>query len=173
MSTVLKDVEKVMNELDSDLEKVRKELKRIQSVKCRLKKQKFKKSYESEMIAVLKREQVVKEVRQLLEPKEKNVPDYLQEDVDQLDYDQTVKAIRSIQSKKTLSKYLTEVACENEEYRNAVRVEKMLLEHRKKVQPLDDLSVRKTQIESVIEVIESNEELSKETLLDLLKKLTK
>ena len=173
MSVVLKDVEKVMIELSSDLEKVRKELKRIQSVKCRLKKQKFKKSYEKEMIEVLKREQVVKEVRQLLEPKEKCVPDFQQEDVDQLDYDQTVKAIRSIQSKKTLSKYLTEVECENEEYRNAVRVENMLLEHRKKVQPVDDLSVRKTQIESVIEVIESNEELSKETLLDLLKKLTK
>ena len=46
---MLKNVEEKMLELNGDMENVRKELKRIQSVKCRLKKQKGKSSYESDM----------------------------------------------------------------------------------------------------------------------------
>ena len=117
--TNMKEIEKAAEKFGNDLEAVAKELKRVQSLKCRLKKQKGKKTYEEEMTEVVKYEQVLKEVRQLLDPKEKPVTMYTQEDVDQLDYDETIKAIRSIQSKKTLTKWLTDVEGDNDEYRKA------------------------------------------------------
>src|SRR5574344_468497 len=107
--TNLKEVEKVAAELGS-VEAVAKELKRVQSVKCRLKKQKGKATYETEMTEVIKQEQILKEARQLLDPKEKPVTQYEQEDVDQLDYDETIKAIRSIQSYSALRHRLSDAA---------------------------------------------------------------
>lgn len=106
--TNLKEVEKVAVELGS-VEAVAKELKRVQSIKCRLKKQKGKATYETEMTEAIKQEQILKEARQLLDPKEKPVTMYSKEDVDLLDYDETIKAIRSIQSKKTLSRWLKQL----------------------------------------------------------------
>jgi len=166
--TNLKEVEKVAAELGTK-EAVAKELKRVQSVKCRLKKQKGKATYEAEMAEVLKQEQVLKEVRQLLNPKEKPVTQYEQADVDKLDYDETVKAIRSIQSKKTLSRWLTDVEGDNDEFRNACRIEKMLIERREKIKPVDENHVRKTAIQAVIDTIESSGELSQEKIIELLK----
>ena len=127
------EIEKMAEKFNNDLEAVAKELKRVQSLKCRLKKQKGKKTYEEEMTEVVKYEQVLKEVRQLLDPKEKPVTMYTQEDVDQLDYDETIKAIRSIQSKKTLTRWLTDVEGDNDEFRKAVEIEKMLIERRNQI----------------------------------------
>lgn len=168
---MLKEIQRLAEELGNDVNKVASELKRIQSVKCRLKKMKFKATYEEEMNKVLAYEQALKEVRNLLEPKEKNVPDFTQEDVDLLDYDEVVKAIRSIQSKKTLSKYLSEIEGDNDEYRNAVRVEKMLLERRKEVRPVDESYIRKSDLMVVIETIESAGEIDTERIIEMLKDL--
>ena len=140
--TNMKEIEKVAEKFGNDLEAVAKELKRVQSLKCRLKKQKGKKTYEEEMTEVVKYEQVLKEVRQLLDPKEKPVTMYTQEDVDQLDYDETIKAIRSIQSKKTLTRWLTDVEGDNDEFRKAVEIEKMLIERRESTKPVDNEYVR-------------------------------
>jgi uncharacterized protein with von Willebrand factor type A (vWA) domain len=168
--TNLKEVEKVAAELGTK-EAVAKELKRIQSIKCRLKKQKGKSTYEQEMQEVLKQEQVLKEARQLLDPKEKHVTQYEQADVDRLDYDETIKAIRSIQSKKTLSRWLTTVEGDNDEFRNACRIEKMLIERREMIKPVDKNNVRKTEIQTIIDTIESSGELSQKQILELLNKL--
>ncbi len=169
--TNLKEIEKVANKFENDVEKLRVELKRIQSVKCRLKKQKGKSSYQSEMTEVIKYEQVLKEARQLLDPKEKPVTMYEQKDVDQLDYDETIKAIRSIQSKKTLSKWLTTVEGDNDEYRKAVKIEKMLIERRENIKPVNNEYVRKTDVQTIIDTIESSGKLSQEKILELLKSL--
>jgi hypothetical protein len=96
-------IEEAKARFNGDLGLVKKELKRLQSVKCRLKKEKASADYQAKMEAVLDQEQVLKEVRSLLDPKEVKVPDFTQEDVDRLDYDQTIKAIKSIQSIKCLS----------------------------------------------------------------------
>jgi len=169
--TNLKEIEKVANKFDNDVEKVKKELKRVQSVKCRLKKQKGKSSYEKEMTEVIKYEQVLKEARQLLDPKEKPVTMYTQEDVDQLDYDETIKAIRSIQSKKTLTRWLTTIEGDNDEYRKACEIEKMLIERRKKIKPVDNEYVRKSDVQTIIDTIESSGDLSQEKVVELLKSL--
>lgn len=167
----LKDVEKKANELGNDVLKVATELKRIQSVKCRLKKQKFKSTYEAEMTKVLQEEQLLKEVRNLLVPKEKTVTTYEQSDIDLLDYDETIKAIKSIQSKKTNSRWLTPIEGDNDEYRNAVRIEQMLLEHKQQVKPVDETMIRKSDLMTIIETIESTKDLSQERVLELLKSL--
>lgn len=168
--TDLKKVEEKANELKT-VENVARELKRIQSIKCRLKKQKGKSTYEAEMTEVIKQEQLLKEVRQLLDPKEKPVTMYEQADVDKLDYDETIKAIRSIQSKKTLSRWLTDVEGDNDEFRNAVRIEKMLIERREIIKPVDEHNVRKTEIQTIIDTIESSGKLSQKQILELLNKL--
>lgn len=168
----LKEVEKTVKDFDSNLEKIATELKRVQSIKCRLKKAKGKKTYESEMTEILKKEQILKEARNLLNPKEKAVTMFTQEDVDRIeDYDEVSKAIRSIQSKKTLSKWLNDVENDNDEYRNAVRIEEMLLEKRKELKPVDEANVRKTEINTIIETIEDSGKLSQDQILNLLKKL--
>lgn len=169
--TNLKKVEQKAKELNNDLLEVSKELKRIQSVKCRLKKQKGKSTYEAQMTEVLKEEQLLKEVRQLLDPKEKPVTMYTQEDVDQLDYDETIKAIRSIQSKKTLTRWLTTNDGDNDEFRNACRIEKMLIERRNNIKPIDNEYVRKTDVQTIIDTIESSGKLSQERIVELLKSL--
>lgn len=169
--TKMTEIEKVAKKFGNDLEKVAKELKRVQSLKCRLKKQKGKKTYEAEMTEVVKYEQVLKEVRQLLDPKEKPVTQYEQADVDQLDYDETIKAIRSIQSKKTLTKWLTDVEGDNDEYKKACKIEKMLIARRESIKPVDDEYVRKTDVQTIIDTIESSGQLSQEKIVELLKSL--
>lgn len=168
--TNLKDVELKAKELGT-IENVAKELKRIQSIKCRLKKQKSESTYTDKMNEVLAQEQILKEARQLLDPKEKPVTQYEQADVDQLDYDETIKAIRSIQSKKTLSRWLTTVEGDNDEFRNAERIEKMLIERREMIKPVDENNVRKTDIQTIIDTIESSGKLSQEKIVELLKGL--
>ena len=168
--TNLKNIEKVANEFNNDLLKVKKELKNLQSKKCNLQKQKFKSSYEKDMKEVLEREQILKEVRSLLDPKEKFVTQYNQEDVDRLDYDETIKAIKTIQSKKFHTRYLTPIEGDNDEYREACKIESMLLEHKKNIKPIDETVVRKTDLVTIIDTIK-NQELSQERIIELLEKL--
>ena len=169
--TNLKEIEKVAQKFDNDLVQINKELKRVASIKSRLKKQKGRSNYEEEMTKVLGYYQVLVEAKQLIDPKDKKVTQYTQEDVDQLDYDVTVKAIRSIQSKKTNSRWLTTVEGDNDEYRNACKIEKMLIEHRNMVRPVDDEYIRKTDLQTVIDTIESSGKVSQERILELLKSL--
>lgn len=170
MTTNMTNIEKLAQELGS-VEAVAKELKRVQSIKCRLKKQKGKSTYEEEMTKVLGYEQALKEARQLLDPKEKPVTMYEQADVDQLDYDETIKAIRSIQSKKTLTKWLTGIEGDNDEYRSACRIEKMLIERRESIKPVDNEYVRKTDLQTIIDTIESSGDLTQGKIVELLKSL--
>lgn len=170
--TNLKNVEKVAKEFNNDVLLISKEIKRVQSIKCRLKKQKGKSTYEDEMREVLSYEQILKEARQLLDPKEKPVTKYEQEDVDMIeDYDELEKAIRTIQSKKTLSKWLTDIEGDNDEFRNACRIEKMLIERRSQIKPIDDKFIRKSDLVTIIDTIESSGKLSQEKVVELLKNL--
>lgn len=167
----LKDVEKKAKELNNDMLEVSKALKSIQSKKCRLKKMSGHVNYQKMLTEVLQEEELLKQVRQLLDPKEKSVTMYEQSDVDMLDYDETAKAIRSIQSKKTLTRYLTTEAGNNDEYRHACKIEQMLIEHRNKIKPVDNEHIRKTDLLTIIDVIETTPDITKETTIELLKSL--
>ena len=171
MKVDLKLVQEVSEKFENDVDSLSKELKRIQSIKCRLKKQKGRKDYNDTMTETLKYEQLLKEARQLLSPKSKSVTHFEQSDVDSLDYDETIKAIRSIQSKKTLTKWLTDVEGDNDEYRSALVIEKMLIEHRDNIKPVDDSHIRKSDIITIIDTIEESGKLSQTKILELLKNL--
>lgn len=169
--TNLKEIEKVAANLNNDLDEIAKELKRVQSIKCRLKTQKGKASYEKDMEEVLKYEQVLKEARNLVEPKKKPVTEFTKEDVEKLDYDETIKAILSIQSKKTRTKWLTTEEGNNDEYRKACEIEKLLIDRREQIKPVDDEHIRKTDVKTIIETLESSGDLSQDQIKELLKKL--
>lgn len=167
----LKNIQEVAMQFNNDVTAINAEIRKVQSIKCRLKKQKGHAEYDSKMTEILQREQVLKEARALVDPKEKPVTAYQQADVDELDFDETMKAIKSIQSKKTLSRWLTTEEGNNDEYRNACRIEAMLLEHKKLVKPVDDAYVRKTDLQTVIDTIENSGNLDQETILNMLKGL--
>lgn len=171
MSMDMKQVQEVSEQFDNDIEKLARELKRVQSVKCRLKKQKGRANYDQLMTSTLQYEELLKEARQLLDPKAKPVTAFTQDDVDLLDYDETIKAIRSIQSKKTLTKWLTGVEGDNDEYRQAVAIEAMLTEHRAKVAPVSEGHIRKSDLLTVIETIEESGKLSQAKIVELLREL--
>jgi len=168
--TNLKSIEKIAEKFNNDVNALGLELKRVQSIKCRLKKQKGKSSYEKEMTEVISYEQVLKEARELLVPREKAVTMYEQNDVDILDYDETIKAIKSIQSKKCLSKWLTTVENDNETYRSACIIENMLLAHKEKLQPTQNKLVSYRDLQTVIDIAESSD-CTKEKLIEMLKNL--
>jgi ElaB/YqjD/DUF883 family membrane-anchored ribosome-binding protein len=168
---MLKNIEMKAIELNQDMEAVKRELKRVASVKCRLLKQKGRPDYEEAMENVLKEEQLLKEVRTYLTGTKKTVTTFGQEDVDQLTYDETVKALRSIQSKKSLTRWLTTVEGDNDEFRSACKVEDMLKEHMKSVKPIEDNTIRKSDVQNVIDTIEATGKISTEKILEMLKAL--
>lgn len=171
----LRKIEETVAKFNNDLELLTREVKKVQSVKCRLKKMKFKSNYEQEMNEILKYEQILKEAKSLLTPREKFVTEYNEQDVNKLTLDQTVHAIRSIQSKKTLSKYLVENIENNSTYQNACTIETLLINHKNAlIQTNADVDkVKKTEIDSIVETIENNKDLSTDRILELLKQLSK
>lgn len=171
MKINVKDVEKKAIELGNDLEVVKKELKRVASVKCRLLKQKGRPDYAEALEAVLVEEQLLKEARSYITGVKKTVTTFEQEDVDQLTYDETVKALKSIQSKKSLTRWLTTNEGDNDEFRSACRIEEMLKEHIKQVKPIEDNTVRKSDIQSVIDTIEATGDISTDKILEMLRAL--
>ena len=168
---MLKNVEMKAVELGNDIEAVKKELKRVASVKCRLIKQKGLQDYEQKLEAVLKEEQLLKEVRSYITGSKKTVTTFEQEDVDQLTYDETVKALKSIQSKKSLTRWLTENEGDNDEFRSACHIEEMLKQHLAMVKPIEDNTIRKSDLQNVIDTIESTGSISTEKILGMLKAL--
>lgn len=168
---MLKNVEMKAVELGNDIEAVKKELKRVASVKCRLIKQKGLPDYEQKLEAVLKEEQLLKEVRSYITGSKKTVTTFEQEDVDQLTYDETVKALKSIQSKKSLTRWLTENEGDNDEFRSACHIEEMLKQHLAMVKPIEDNTIRKSDLQNVIDTIESTGSISTEKILEMLKAL--
>jgi hypothetical protein len=168
---MLKNVEQMAKSF-SDVEEVKKAIRSLQSRKSRLKKQKGRADYEELMTEILQEEQLLKEVRDYFEPKSIPVPEMTQEDIELLNYEETLRAIKSIQSKKCLVQHATERIEDNVEYQKACEIERMLLEHKKKVKPIEETVVRKSDINDLINHLENQEEkIAKEYVIGLLKNL--
>lgn len=164
---MLQNIQELVEKFES-VEGVKSELKRVQSVKCRLKKQKARKDYETEMGKVVAYEQALKEAREYFEPKKTVVTQMTQKDVDNLDYEETMKAIKSIQSKKCNSQWQDDES----DYKRACEIEEMLLAHKKLVKPIEDTTVRKSKIQDLVNHLENLEESVKtEYVINLLNKM--
>lgn len=148
----------------NQLEQIKKELKRIASVKCRLNKQRGKKTYEEEMSKVLAQEEQLKSIRDSLVQPKKTVTTYTIEDIKELSYEEVTKAIKSIQSKKSNTKWLTPIEGDNDEYRNACRIESMLNERRAELQPTS-IGIKN----SIEELLNQSDNLSKEELIEAIR----
>ena len=170
---MLKNIEKVAKSYDN-VEEVKKAIRSLQSRKSRLKKQKSREDYEELMTEILQQEQLLKEVRDYFEPKTIPVTKMTKSDIELLNYDETQKAIKSIQSKKCNSQHLTENIEDNEEYKKACQIEKWLLEHKQNIKPIEDTVVRKSDINDLIEHLQKQEEkISTEYVISLLEELLK
>ena len=168
---MLKKIEKVAKSYGS-VEEVKKAIRSLQSRKSRLKKQKSRKDYNKKMTEILRQEQLLKEVRDYFEPKRKPVPEMTKADIELLNYDETMKAIKSIQSKKCNVQHATEKIEDNVEYQKACEIERMLLEHKKKIKPIEETVVRKSDINSLINHLENQEKkISTQYVISLLEEL--
>ena len=168
---MLKNIEKVAKSYQN-VDEVKKAIRSLQSRKSRLKKQKSRKDYEELMTEILQKEQLLKEVRDYFEPKTIPVPEMTQKDIELLNYEETMKAIKSIQSKKCNTQHLTENINDNKEYQKACEIERMLLEHKKKVKPIEETVVRKSDINDLINHLQNQEEkISTKYVISLLEKL--
>ena len=136
-----------------DVVEVGKALKSVQTVKCRLKKQKSRKDYKVEMEKVLMFEEELKQHRQSLCPKEITVTTMTEADIKLLDFAETVRALKSIQSKKCINKFQPE----SEAYISACKQEELLKVHRTEVQEVPTEQVRKSDIINLIEDLENQE----------------
>lgn len=163
----VKEIEKFAKTFNN-VEEVKKALKSVQSQKCRLLKQKDRKDYEIEYNKVLVKEQMLKEVRSYLEPKKTHVTTMSKQDIELLTFDETIKAIKSIQSKKCLEQYNDDKT----EYNRAIEIEKMLLEHKANVKPVEDTVVQKSKVNDLISNLSNlDSKVSKEYIIEQLSKL--
>ena len=167
----MKNIEKAAKKF-KDVEEVKKAIRSIQSRKSRLKKQKKRADYEKLMTELLKEEQLLKEVRDYFQPKKKPVTQMKPEDIKLLNYDETVKAIKSIQSKKCLVQHATEDLKNNTEYQKACQIESWLLEHKRNIKPIEETVVKKSNINDLIDHLQNqNTKIETKYVVELLKNL--
>lgn len=168
---MLKNIEEVAKSY-GNVEEVKKAIRSLQSQKSRLKKQKSREDYDELMTEILQKEQLLKEVRDYFEPKSKPVPEMTKSDIELLNYEQTLRAIKSIQSKKCLVQHATENIKDNIEYQKACQIEEWLLEHKQNIKPIEETVIRKSEINDLIDHLQKQEEkVSTEYVISLLKEL--
>lgn len=163
-------------ELGDDIVKVNKELKRVASVKCRLKKAPGRLTYQAEMTACLQEEQLLKNVKRYLVPSRKTVNELTAEDVAIMNYDEVCKALRSIQSKKTHTKWAedcernkdgTYIPGSGESYKEACRIEGMLKERRDELNPVGTTKISVASLRALLDELRfCDEDLEATDVLD-------
>ena len=170
---MLKNIEKVAKGYQN-VEEVKKAIRSLQSRKSRLKKQKSREDYDEKMTEILQKEQILKEVRDYFEPKSIPVPKMTKEDIKLLNYDETMKAIKSIQSKKCNVQHLTADINDNEEYKKACQIESWLLEHKENIKPIEDTVIKKSAVNNLIEHLKQQDTKIKTAyVISLLEELIK
>lgn len=162
-------------ELNNDLVEVNKALKRVASVKCRLKAAAGKPDFNENMTRCLQEEQLLKHVKGYLSEPRKTVNNLTAEDVEAMNYDEICKAIRSIQSKKTHTKWADD--CKKDEdgmfipgsgamYKEACRIESMLLERKQELKPVGTTGFSKAALRDLIAELRLCSDLDVTTCLD-------
>lgn len=147
---MLKNIENLAKKFNNNITEIQKELRNVQTKKCRLQKQKNRSDYEKLMTETLKYEQLLKETKTYLKPKKMFVTEMNQEHIKNLNFDETMKAIKSIQSKKCNSQYDDDKT----EYEKACQIESWLLEHKETVKPIDETVVKKSTVQDFINELE-------------------
>jgi len=160
---------KKLQEKFGNLESAKKELRNIQTIKCRFRKQKARKDYNQKMSEILTYEQSLKELVNYYAPKKVFTTHMTQDDIEKLNFDETMKSIKSIQSKKCNTQWDDDKT----EYEKACEIERLLLEHKEKVKPIEETVVKKSTIQNLIRHLEIVEPkaVKKEYVIELLNKI--
>lgn len=162
-------------ELNHSLIELQRALKRVASTKTRLKQSAGRPDFNDKMTAVLQEEQLLKHVRDYLADPKKTVSNLTADDIAAMDYDEVCKAIRSIQSKKTHTKWADD--CEKDEnglfipgsgamFKEACRIEDMLKERRDELQPVGTMRFSKAALRELIANLRVCSDLDVATCLD-------
>jgi seryl-tRNA synthetase len=130
------------------LEEISKELRSVQSAKHRLNKQKLRKDYEQKIKEVTAKENALQVERRQLQPLKSTVTTITDEEISLLSFDETVKAIKSIQSKKCNTQYDEDLT----EHKSALAIEEKLIAHRASMKPGDRRSIAVSQLQELLEV---------------------
>ena len=169
----MKNIQKIAKKY-KNVEEVRKAIRSVQTQKSRLKQQKNREDYDEKMTKILQKEQILKEVRDYFNPKPIPVPKMTKSDIELLNYDETQKAIKSIQSKKCNVQHATENIDDNEEYKKACQIESWLLEHKENIKPIEQTVVRKSDINDLIQHLRNQDtKIETEYIINLLEELLK
>lgn len=153
--------------MSNSIEEIKRELKRVASVKCRLKKMKGKVGTLEKLQEIEEYENSLKVKRDSLMDRKKYVTEYEWEDIQALDHEEVSKAINSIKSKKSLSRWLSPIEGDNDEYRNAVRIEEMLYKRKEELGGTHKRSIKA----DLQELLDNCEDLTKEELIAKLHSL--
>jgi hypothetical protein len=153
----------------TSLVEVEKSLRSLQSKKCRFLKQKERKDYSTKLTKILQDIQILVEVKKLYTPEKTKVTKFCQKDIELLNFAETVKAIKSIQSKKCNCQYMTDKT----DFVNACEIERMLLEHKKSVLPINANSVEKSKIQDLVKLVEDTNDVDKNLIIQKLSELLK
>ena len=169
----MKNIQKIAKKY-KNVEEVRKAIRSVQTQKSRLKQQKNREDYDEKMTKILQKEQILKEVRDYFNPKPIPVPKMTKSDIELLNYDETQKAIKSIQSKKCNVQHATENINDNVEYQKACQIESWLLEHKENIKPIEQTVVRKSDINDLIQHLRNQDtKIETEYIINLLEELLK
>lgn len=162
-------------ELNNDMVEVNRALKRIASVKCRLKKMPGRSDFQLNMTKALQEEELLKSVRDYLVGPKTTVNELSPEIIAEMDYDTVCRAIKAIQSKKTHTKWAEDcqkdeqgmyIPCSGESYKEACRIEQLLSERRKQIKPVDTSLFKKVELLNLIETLRLASDLDAATCLD-------
>ena len=169
--TNLKNIEKLANTFNNDIELVNKRLKTLASQKSRLLPQKGRKDYNEKMNEILSEYQALTEVKRLIEPKKKSSLDLTQDDINMMTFDEVKNMRNNIASHMSRTRHITEIPGDNDEYRHAKRIDDMLKERERLVKPIEDTVIRKSDVQMIIDTIKAAGNLSNERIIELLEGL--
>ena len=137
-------------ELGNSVEAVDKEIKRNASVRCRLSKMPGRSDYAIKMAEAEAENELLKAVRAHLKGAVKTVSTLTVEDIAKMDYMAVCSAIRSIQSKKTHTRWADDclrdeeglyIPGTGEQYKEACRIEALLKERRAALAPTKNAAI--------------------------------
>jgi hypothetical protein len=154
-----------------ELSEIRRKLRNISSRKTRLNKMQEHPEYQARIDELLKEEHELQLRRNEIEPADYTVTKLTQEQVDDLGYDEVIRALKSISSKKSNTRFDKE----GNEHQLALKIEAMLQVRRDTLKPVNSHFVRKSHVRAVIEKIETHykKAMKKEDLMDMLQELLK
>lgn len=169
-------------ELNNDIIEVNKALKRVASTKCRLKSAAGHPDFNDNMTRCLQEEQLLKHVKGFLTEPRKTVNNLTAEDIEAMNYDEICKAIRSIQSKKTHTKWADD--CKKDEnglfipgsgemYKEACRIETMLLERKSVLKPVGTTGFSKAALLDLIAELRLCTDIDAATVLNRIESFMK